>query len=279
MSTLANPPQCDDPRIKQPRWVRMLHMMGEPITEQVATLKDILVLFGETFRRLFVWPWRWNEIAVCIVQMGIGSLPIIALSTAFAGLVVTNEIAYHMDQALHTISMIPGFTGQFIVRELGIAIPALLLVAKVGAATTAEVGSMKVTEQIDALKLLRIDPVSYLVFPRFIASVLSTACLTLIAIFVTVSCALSVAVARYNFSVLEYLNALRHFVGFKDVFCALIKGMVFGAMIPIISCAYGFRCKGGAEGVGTATTNSVVASTIAVILFDFILTFVFTFIL
>ena len=80
-------------------------------------------------------------------------------------MVVTNEIAYHMDLALHTVSMIPGFTGQFILRELGIAIPALLLVAKVGAAITAEVGSMKVTEQIDALKLLGIDPISYLVFP------------------------------------------------------------------------------------------------------------------
>ena len=107
------------------------------------------------------------------------------ISTAFAGLVVTNEIAWHMDRALHTVAMIPGFTGQFILRELGIAIPALLLVAKVGASITAEVGSMKVTEQIDALKLLGIDPINYLVFPRFIASIFSGACLVLIAAGVT----------------------------------------------------------------------------------------------
>jgi phospholipid/cholesterol/gamma-HCH transport system permease protein len=175
--------------------------------------------------------------------------------------------------------MMPGFTGQFIMREIGIAIPALLLVAKVGAATTAEVGSMKVSEQIDALKLLGIDPISFLVFPRFVAGIFATACLTLVAIAVTMACALSVAVARYNFSILEYLNALRHFIGLKDLLVALIKGMVFGAVIPIISCAYGFRCKGGAEGVGTATTNSVVASTIAVIVLDFILTYFSTWIL
>jgi phospholipid/cholesterol/gamma-HCH transport system permease protein len=172
--------------------------------------------------------------------------------------------------------MIPGFTGQFILRELGIAVPALLLVAKAGAGITAEVGSMKVTEQIDALKLLRIDPISYLVVPRFVAFVFSSVCLTLIAAGITLACAIAIAVASYGFSVDEYLNALRHFVQFKDLYCAITKGAVFGAVIPIISCAHGFRCRGGAEGVGSATTNSVVASTLAVITLDFALTYLFT---
>jgi phospholipid/cholesterol/gamma-HCH transport system permease protein len=196
--------------------------------------------------------------------------------TAFAGLVTTNEIAWHMDQALHTLSMIPGFTGQFILRELGIAIPALLMVAKVGASITAEVGTMKITDQIDALKLLGIDPIGYLVFPRLVASMFANACLTLIASGVTLCFAIAIAVGRYHFSVLEYLNALQHFITYKDMALALVKGLVFGAVIPIISCAYGFRCRGGAEGVGTATTNSVVTSTVAIIVLDFILTFFFT---
>jgi phospholipid/cholesterol/gamma-HCH transport system permease protein len=248
-------------------------------TEQIDTTLDIFSLFGQTLRRLFVWPWRWAEITQSIISIGIGSIPLIVISTSFAGMVVTNEIAYHMDLALHTTTMMPGFTGQFILRELGITIPALLLVAKVGAAITAEVGTMKVTEQIDALKLLGIDPVSYLVFPRFIASIISAACLTLIASSATLGCAILIAVFRYGFSALEYINALRHFVGGKDLVCALIKGMVCGAVIPVISCTYGFRCKGGAEGVGTATTNSVVTSTIAIILLDFVLTYIFTLIL
>ncbi|MBC7692527.1 MAG: ABC transporter permease [Methylotenera sp.] len=229
-------------------------------------------LYLQTLLRAFEWPWRWREISQFIVQIGLGSLPIIALSTAFAGMVMTTEIAWHMDEALHTITMIPGFTGQFILREIGIVIPALLLVAKVGASTTAEIGTMKVTEQIDALRLLKIDPISYLVFPRFIASIISIACLTFVAIGVTLACAIGVAMLKYGFSFLEYINALRPFIGVKDLFGAVLKGLVFGALIPIVSCAYGFECKGGAEGVGNATTNSVVTATILVIVFDFILT-------
>ena len=246
------------------------------MAEQTSVVRDVFVLFGQAIKRLWAWPWRIQEIMGLIVQIGIGSLPIIALSTAFAGMVITIEMAWHMDEALHTISMIPGFSGQFILRELGIAVPALLIVSKVGASITAEIGSMKVTEQIDALKLLRIDPVDYLVFPRFIACILSVTCLTLISIAVTLAFAMGIAVLRFHFSTLEYINALRHFIGYKDLFAAVVKGMVFGAVIPIISCVYGFRCRGGAEGVGSATTDSVVASTSTVIFLDFVLTFVFT---
>lgn len=252
-----------------------LHRLGSPVSEQVLTFSDFFALYLQVLRRI-PHKWRWAEIFHWVSQIGIGSLPIIVVSTAFAGLVVTNEIAWHMDRALHTVQMIPGFTGQFILRELGIAIPALLLVSKVGASITAEVGTMKVTEQIDALKLLKIDLIDYLVFPRFIATVFSCICLTMISVSVTLACAISIAVVRYEFSTLEYLNALSHFVGFKDLVFTLIKGMIYGSVIPVLSCVYGFRCRGGAEGVGSATTNSVVASTVAIICLDFVLTFIFT---
>jgi len=238
---------------------------------------EIFVLFFKTLFRVFKRDvWRKHEILSAIYQSGVGSLPIVTLSTAFAGIVVTQQIAWHMSTALSDVSMIPGFTGQFIFRELGIAIPALLLVSKVGASITAEVGTMKVTEQIDALKLLQIDPIDYLVFPRFIASIISSACLTLFAVSVTLACSIAVAVIGYNFNTLEFLNALRHFIGPIDIVCALVKGVTFGSLIPIISCAYGFKCRGGAEGVGSATTHSVVTATIAIILLDFLLTYLFT---
>jgi phospholipid/cholesterol/gamma-HCH transport system permease protein len=250
------------------------------LSEQAATISDATHIFIETLPRLFrPQDWRWEEISQAIVQIGIESLPIITVSTAVAGAVVTHEIAWHMNAALHSVSMIPGFSGQFILRELGIAVPALLLVAKVGAAITAEVGTMQITEQIDALRLLKIDPLTYLVFPRFVAAIISGACLTIISVSVTLACSITVAVMSYNFSTLEFLNALRHFIGIKDIGCALIKGIIYGAVIPIVSCAYGFRCSGGAEGVGTATTNSVVASTILIIMLDFVLTYIFTLLL
>jgi phospholipid/cholesterol/gamma-HCH transport system permease protein len=138
---------------------------------------------------------------------------------------------------------------------------------------------MKITEQIDALKLLGINPVHYLVVPRFVASIFATISLTLIAVSVTLTCATWVAASKFGFGLEEYLNTLRHFVGAKDILCAVIKGAVFGAVTPIIACRYGFACEAGAEGVGTATTNAVVSATIAVIVLDFLLTYLFTIIL
>jgi phospholipid/cholesterol/gamma-HCH transport system permease protein len=135
---------------------------------------------------------------------------------------------------------------------------------------------MKITEQIDALKLLGISPVGYLVYPRYVASLIATTCLVLISIAITLGCAMAVAVIRYNFSVLEYISALKHFLVLKDLFCAITKGLVFGSIIPIVSASFGFRCAGGAQGVGEATTQAVVTSTSLVILFDFILTYLFT---
>jgi phospholipid/cholesterol/gamma-HCH transport system permease protein len=238
--------------------------------------RDFWSIATRTIGWTFHGKWRRDEILQHLVTHGIGSIPIIGISTAFAGLVVTQEIAFHMDHALHTTSMIPGFTGQFIMRELGIAVPALLIVAKVGASMTAEIGGMKITEQVDALKLLGIDPVGYLVFPRWITGIIATVSLTLIALAVTLSCAILMAVAKFNFSSLEYVNNLRHFVGLKDLACAVVKAVAYGAVTPLIACTYGFRCQGGAQGVGSATTESVVSATIAVIVLDFVLTYLFT---
>lgn len=243
---------------------------------QSTFLKDFLKISSETITWGFRGKIRQNEIFHHLVHHGIGSLPIIAISTAFAGIVVTEEIAYHMDHALHTTSMIPGFTAQFIMRELGIAVPALLIVSKVGASMTAEIGGMKITEQIDALKLLGINPVGYLIFPRWIASIVASMALTLVALGVTLACAILMAVTKFDFSVLEYINNLRHFVGIKDLACALVKSVSYGAVTPLIACTYGFRCQGGAQGVGSATTEAVVSATIAVIVIDFILTYLFT---
>jgi phospholipid/cholesterol/gamma-HCH transport system permease protein len=189
---------------------------------------------------------------------------------------MTSEIAWHMDFALSNVSMIPGFTGQFVIRELGIAVPALLLVSKVGASMTAELASMKITEQLDAFKLLKIDVVSYHIFPRWVACILSTVCLTLISITITLLIAMITAVTKYHFNSQEYLNTLGQFINSIDLICAITKAAIFGMLIPPIASAYGLRCEGGAQGVGQATTDAVVTATLAVITVDFILTAIFS---
>lgn len=254
-------------------------LLINPLVHFLLGTREVTFILWRTLITCVKGPYRGREIMQHMYSIGVLSLPIIVISTAFAGFVVTSELAHQMDRALHTVEMLPGFSGQFVFRELGIVIPALLLVSKVGASTTAEVGSMKVTEQIDALRLLQIDPIEYLVYPRFVASVIVITCLTLIAIFVTLSCAIVLATTQYGFTTLEYLNAMSKFVTNGDLICAIVKGVVFGAVVPIISCFYGFNCAAGAEGVGTATTNSVVTSTILVIVLDFCLTFAFSLIL
>ena len=248
--------------------------------KQLEIAGEITTLFIRILRKVPQTKcWRRQEIFHFMVHIGIGSLPIIMLCTAVAGVVITKEIAYHLNLALHTVNVLPGFLGQVVLREIGIVIPAFLMVAKVGAATTAEVGNMKITEQIDALVLLGIDPLNYLVFPRFIAAIFSGICLTLIAAATTLFCSVLFATHAYNFSVGEFVIALRHFIGWKDLFCAVTKGITYSAVIPIISCAYAFRCENSAEGVGAATTQSVVTSTITIIFLDFLLTYFFTFLL
>ena len=228
------------------------------------------------FEQVSKGPHRKELILASLESIGVGSLPIISIATAFTGLVMTNEIAWHMDFALSNVSMIPGFTGQFVLRELGIAIPALLIVSKVGASMTAELASMKITEQLDAYKLLKIDTVSYHIFPRWAACTISTVCLTLISITITLLIAMFTAVTKYHFNSQEYFNTLAQFVTTTDLLCAVTKATVFGMVIPPISCAYGLKCEGGAQGVGQATTDAVVTATLVVIALDFVLTAFFS---
>jgi len=248
----------------------------EAIRQMKETSRLIFILYLKMGALFFTHiKKRRSEILEQLAVLGWGSLPVVVVSTASAGMVVCQEMAYHMDLVLKTVEMVPGFSTQFIVRELGVAIPAFLLTAKVGASITAEVGTMKVTEQLDALKLLSVNPVEFLTFPRFIASILITTILTVFSIAITFLTGLLAAVQGYSFNTLQYITASTKAIDEIDLLSALVKGAVFGSVIPIVSCVYGFRCKEGAEGVGRATTDSVVTSTILIILLDLILTAVF----
>ena len=246
------------------------------LKRHLRTLGLAINMLRKLFQQVASGPHRQVEVAAQIESIGIGSLPIITIATGFTGLVMTSEIAWHMDFALSNVSMIPGFTGQFVLRELGIAVPAMLIVSKVGASMTAELASMKITEQLDAFKLLKIDVISYHIFPRWAACILSTICLTLISITITLLIAMFTAVMKYHFNSQEYMNTLAQFITSMDLICAITKAAVFGMIIPPIACAYGIKCEGGAQGVGQATTDAVVTATLAVLTLDFILTAFFS---
>ena len=225
----------------------------------------------------FAKRFRLKEIIEQIDFVANGSLFIIVFCVAFAAMVTILESSFHMKIVIQNDSMVPGFAAMLILRELGAVVTALLLTSRVGAGIAAEVGSMKVTEQIDALKLLGISPVQYLVYPRWVACAFGTVILTLIANTACIFFSFIVSQAYLGFTSGLFLTAMTRFVGFKDLGFSLIKAFCFGSVIPLVSCYFGFNCKSGAEGVGVATTKSVVGSSIAIIAMDFFLSYLFSF--
>lgn len=240
-------------------------------------IKEFAYLVLETIYEIFRPPYRPHEVFKQIHFIGNQSLPIILFCVCFAAMVTILESSFHMKIVIQNDSMVPGFAAMLILRELGAVVTALLLTSRVGAGMTAEVGTMKVTEQIEALQMLGIRPVQYLVVPRFLASMVAGVLLTLLANLVCLYVAYLVSEAYLGFSVSMYLTGLRRFVQFKDLTFACLKGLAFGAVIPLVSCYFGFRCQSGAEGVGSATTRSVVTSSIAIIVIDFLLSYLFSF--
>ena len=206
-----------------------------------------------------------------------GSLFIVVFCVCFAAMVTILESSYHMKLVIQNDSMVPGFASMLILRELGAIVVALLLTSRVGAGIAAEVGTMKITEQIDALKMLGIEPIKYLLIPRLIACILGAVVLTIVANMFCLYSSMLVSELYLGFSPGMFLTAMTRFVDFRDLMFAAIKGACFGAIIPLVACHFGFRCQAGAEGVGKATTNSVVVASICIIVIDFVLSYTFTY--
>jgi phospholipid/cholesterol/gamma-HCH transport system permease protein len=251
--------------------------LGRFILSSATATQEFLQLFGQTIVQTFVPPYRTKDIIKQIHFVAVESAPVIVFCLCFAAVVTIIESSFHMKLVIQNDALVPGFAALLILRELGAVVAALLVTSRVGAGLAAEVGTMKITEQIDALKMLGINPVRFLVVPRFVACVVSGVVLTIIANCVCLYVAMLVSQVKLGYTTGSFLVGLRTFVHFQDLIFAMIKGAAFGAVIPIFSCYFGFRCKSGAEGVGLATTNSVVATSVAIIVIDFALSWLFTY--
>lgn len=237
----------------------------------------ILALAKNTILGIGSRPFRKKEFIQQIEFVANKSLPIVGFCVCFAAVVTILESSFHMKMVIQNDSMVPGFAALLILRELGAVVTALLLTSRVGAGWASEIGSMQVTEQVDALKMLAIDPIKYLIVPRFLASIFGTMILTAIANIVCIFCAMLVSEFYLGYTPGMFLTSMNRFVDFQDLIFAIIKGGFFGAVIPLVAGYYGFRCKAGADGVGKATTNTVVASSIAIIVLDFVLSYTFSY--
>jgi len=233
--------------------------------------------FLETLIALPAGLRRRTQIAQQLFFVANESLTIICFCVAFAAVVTVLESSFHMKLVIQSDAMVPGFSALLILRELGAIVTALLLTSRVGAGMAAEVASMKASEQIEALKLLGVNPYEFLVIPRWIAGILGTILLVAVANVFCLYCSSLVTQQFLGFPRELYWQMMDRFVDFKDFGFSLIKAAAFGAMIPLVSCFYGFRSEIGADAVGKATTQSVVSASVLIIMIDFVLSYVFSY--
>ncbi|MGE5086422.1 MAG: MlaE family ABC transporter permease [Bacillota bacterium] len=237
----------------------------------------MISLIAQTFAGIFTPPFRRKEFFQQLYFVANRSLVIIVFCVCFAAVVTILESSFHMKLVIQNDSMVPGFAAVLILRELAAIVTALLLSSRVGAGYASELGSMQITEQVDALKMLGIDPVNYLVVPRFMACLAGGIILTVISNLTCLFAAMLVSQTYLGYTPGMFISSMHRFVQFKDLIFAAIKGGCFGAAIPLVACYFGFNCQQGAEGVGRATTNTVVVSSVAIIVMDFILSYTFTY--
>jgi phospholipid/cholesterol/gamma-HCH transport system permease protein len=226
---------------------------------------------------LFSAPWKRSRVLVQAKKAGYDSLGIVSLVALFIGFIFALQTAYFM-QRIGSELYIASLVALSLVRELGPVITALVVAGRVGAAITAELGTMQVTEQIDALETMAVSPVQYLVVPRFIALAVMLPLLTLYADIIGIFGSYLICVYKLGISSSLYLNVTFDALLFKDLFTGLLKTVFFGMIIAIVSCFEGFNVEGGAEGVGKGNTRSVVTSFIMIIAADCFFTAVFYFI-
>ncbi len=206
-------------------------------------------------------------------SIGVATIPVVVLTGAFTGMVLAVQTYYQFSK-LGLETMIGPVVFMAVVQQLGPVLTAFMLAGRVGAAITAELGTMAVTEQIDAIKTLGLDPIKYLVLPRFLASLLLTPILTLYSDIVGIFGGWMVAVFAYGVNSHYYWQKTLVYVTTFDIIAGLAKALFFGGAVAIIACYKGFYTKGGAEGVGKSTTSSTVTSFVAILVLNLFLTIV-----
>jgi phospholipid/cholesterol/gamma-HCH transport system permease protein len=242
--------------------VRFLHQMGE-----------VAEVMGRTLRDLFRPPFEFRIFVQQLASIGVDSMSVVSLTAAFGGLVfgLQTYAGFHKYVGAGTEVYSGPIISVGLCKELIPLLVALMIAGRVGSSMTAELGTMKITEQIDALASLGADPSRYLVVPRTLAAVITVPILTLYGDMIGILCGFFYNIVGMGVNRVVYIrNALLYF-NFWDVCVGLIKAVVFGFVIATIGCWQGLKAEGGAEGVGRATTRSVVISSISVLILNFFL--------
>lgn len=252
----------------------LFELFGSKIVDLLDYTGGVFKLLFQTIFSLFAPHLKSERSFVQMKKIGVDSLLIVSIVAIFTGIILALQTAYQM-QKLSSEIYIANIVALSLIRELGPVLTALIVAGRSGAGITAEIGTMTVTEQIDALYTLANNPVKYLVVPRFLSLVLVLPVLTLYADLIGVFGGYAVGVFRLGITPSMYLTLTFDALAFKDLFTGLLKAVFFAMIIAIVGCFEGLKAEGGAEGVGKATTNSVVVSFVAIIAADCFFTFLF----
>jgi phospholipid/cholesterol/gamma-HCH transport system permease protein len=223
------------------------------------------------------FPVKRQRLFYQMMDIGIRSIPITQLVALFVGMILAMQTAYQLKQ-LGALMYVGSLVGVAMTRELAPLLTALMVAGRVGASITAELGTMKVSEEIDALDTMGLDPVKFLVVPRLLAILIMLPCLTIMADIIGMFGGFVMGVFTMNIDPMLYIDKTIDALVAKDIITGLIKSFFFAAIIGMVSCYQGIEVKGGAEGVGRATTKSVVVSMIAIIVADVFFTALFYFV-
>ena len=234
-------------------------------------LGGMALLLGKSLLFLPRRPYRWRYFFRQLEFIGVNSLFIVMLTGLFTGMVLALQ-AYYGLRKFGGESMLGAGVALSMTRELGPVLTSLMVAARAGSAMAAELGTMKVTEQVDALLAMAVHPVHYLALPRLLAGLIMVPLLTVISVFIGIVGGYFVGVVLLDINSGTYMQKMLEVVTGDDLYNGLYKSLVFGVLLAVISCYEGLQATGGAEGVGLVTTRAVVFSSIAILIFDYILT-------
>lgn len=248
--------------------------LGHSILAFLQTIGQISTFMFKAVTHCFLPPYFPSQITRQLIDIGYYSLPVVGLTTLFTGMVLALQ-SYTGFTRFNAESAIAGVVVLSVTRELAPVLAGLMVAGRIGAAIAAEIGTMRVTEQIDALTTLSVNPFKYLIAPRVIAGTLMLPLLVLIGDIIGVFGGYVVSVYSLGFGAGSYLSQTWDVLQSMDVISGLVKAAVFGFIVSVLGCYHGYNSARGAQGVGAATTNAVVSASILILIFNYIITQVF----
>jgi phospholipid/cholesterol/gamma-HCH transport system permease protein len=252
--------------------VNFIEHIGSSAIKGTAEAGRLAMFFITVWKQMFKFPLYLRLIIKQCEHIGVNSLPIVLLTAFFTGGVLALQTYNGFDNATVAASQLGSVVALSILRELGPVLASLMVAGRVGAAIAAEIGTMKVTEQIDALVTLATNPVKYLVIPRVLACMMTLPLLVVVANIVGITGGYVVATDVLGLNAHTYMDSSFASVEMDDIMLGVVKAVVFGFIIGFMGCYHGYNTKGGAEGVGRATTVAVVYASVGILVSDYFIT-------